>query len=265
MAHEIVGLFYYRFTSRVYLPAGELICPSTPWRKKALYLFVELMDETYISNAHKNKITLLIYYFLHVPIVVATVLFIWQGDYASAFSTTLIFLLMFVPYHFKRRHRLYLPFTLELGIVAFIFITLFLGHIRNFYEWVPLWDKFVHFQSGLLLGVTGYVLVYILNEEKTVKLDLTPGFVSVFAVAFSLAIGAAWEIVEFAGDYAFGVHWQSSLSDTMWDLIANFIGALITSILGYFWMRHHKRLPFTPRLLMLFKKLKKKHLSKTAA
>ncbi len=218
------------------------------------------MRETHILkilNARRSGIMLVAYYGMRMLIVVAMGIFIGQKDWASAASTALIFLLMFLPAHLRERHRLYLPFTLELGVVGFIFITLFLGHMQRFYDHVPFWDKFVHFQSGLLLGATGYIFVYILNEQKTGKLDLTPGFVSVFAVAFSLTIGAIWEMLEFAADYALGIHWQNSLSDTMWDLIVNLIGALIISIAGYFWMHHHKRLPFTPRLLTIFKRMKK--------
>lgn len=210
-----------------------------------------------ILNARRSAATLFAYYTMRVLVAVAATIFILKGDWASAASTILIFLLMFFPAHLKERHRLYLPFTLELGIVGFIFITLFLGHIQRFYDHIPFWDKFVHFQSGLLLGATGYIFVYILNEQKTSKLDLTPGFVSVFAVAFSLAIGVIWEILEFAADYAFAIHWQDGLSDTMWDLIVNAIGALIISIAGYFWMHHHKRLPLTPRFLTIFKRIKK--------
>jgi len=65
---------------------------------------------------------------------------------------------------------------------------------------------------------------------------------------------------EFAGDAYFSQHivnysyWQTSNADTMWDLIADGTGALIVSVIGYFWMYRHKRLPFTPWLLKILKK-----------
>jgi hypothetical protein len=211
-----------------------------------------------ILNARRNGTTLFAYYAMSALVALAGAIFTVQGDWASAGSTILIFMLMFFPAHLRERHRLYLPFTLDLGIVGFIFITLFLGHIQRFYDHVPFWDKFVHFQSGLLLGATGYIIIYLLNEQRTSRLDLTPGFVSVFAIIFSLAIGAIWEMLEFAADYALSIHWQDGLSDTMWDLIVNAIGAVIISVFGYFWMHHHKRLPLTPRLLTLFKRVGKR-------
>lgn len=213
-----------------------------------------------IQDGYRNRATLFVYWSMRVLVLLACVIFLLRGNWESAVSTVLIFLLMFVPSILKERYRMYLPFTLDLGIVTFIFLTLFLGEIGRFYDRIPLWDKFLHFQSGLLLGATGFVLVYILNEHQNLKLGLSPGFVAFFAITFSLSIGAVWEMFEFAGDAYFSAHianyhlWQASNADTMWDLIADGGGALIVSIVGYFWMYRHKRLPFTPWLLKILKK-----------
>lgn len=219
-------------------------------------------DDTRIQDSYRNTVTLSVYYGVYALVLVAVGIFVLRGNWESAVSAGLIFLLMFVPTILKERYRLYLPFTLDFALVVFIFLTLFLGEVGRFYDRIPLWDKFLHFQSGLLLGAAGYVLVYALNEHKKFKLDLSPGFVSIFAVTFSLAIGAVWEVLEFAGDSYFSLHivgypyWQGSNADSMWDLIADGGGALLVSIVGYFWMHRYKRLPFTPWLLRLGEKLR---------
>jgi len=212
------------------------------------------MNPDTISEAYRNRWTLLIYYGLRAAILVAAGVFVYEGDWASVISTIFVFVLMSAPAALKYRYRFYMPFALEFGIVGFIFITLFLGHLANFYDYVPFWDKFVHFQSGLILGVAGFVLVYTLNEQETIHLDLSPGFVSFFAVTFSLAIGVVWEVIEFAFDAALGLSWQNGNTDTMWDLLADGTGAVIVSVIGYFWMHRKARLPFTPRLFRLFRK-----------
>ncbi len=214
------------------------------------------MDPATISDAYRNRYTLFVHYGLRAAILVAAFYFAFKGDWASVFSTVLVFVLMSAPSVLKYRYRFYLPFALDLGIVCFIFATLFLGQLANFYDNIPFWDKFVHFQSGLILGVAGFVLVYTLNEQKSVHLDLSPGFVSFFAVTFSLAIGVVWEVVEFIADSLFGIDWQNGNADTMWDLIAAGAGALVVSIVGYFWMYRKARLPFTPRLFRFLQKLK---------
>ena len=213
------------------------------------------MDTTHIQNSYRNRATLLIYWGLCALVLVAAGIYLWWGDWQSSAGAVLIFALMLAPSILKGRYRLYLPFALELGVIVFIFLTLFLGGVARFYDWVPFWDKFLHVQSGLLLGAAGYVLVYILNEHKRIHLNLSPGFVSFFAVTFSLTIGVVWEIGEFTADsFLKTTFWQEpGISDTMWDLIADGVGALIMSVAGYFWMYRHKRLPFTPWFLRILK------------
>ena len=209
-----------------------------------------------IEDAYRNHATLLVYYSMRVLVVLAAILFLVRGDWESFWSTLLVVALMSAPSFLKSRYRIYLPFSLDLGIVAFIFVSLFLGGIEDLYGQIAIWDKFVHFQSGLLLSITGFVLVYTLNESEQTPIDLSPGFVAFFAVVFSLAFGALWEMGEFVGDTIAGSTWQNGLADTMWDLIADFTGALAISVAGYFWMYRHKRLPFTPRFLKLIKRAK---------
>lgn len=215
------------------------------------------MHKVYITESYRNSVTLFIYYGMRTLVMLAIGGFLYRGEWESAFRAGLILLLMLVPSILKQRYRFYLPFALDLGIVSFIFGTFFLGHTHNFYNWFEYWDIIIHFQSGILLGITGFVLVYILNEHKRFNLDLSPGFIFLFATTFSIAFGAIWEIVEFMGDHWFRGSWQASLDDTMWDLVADSIGALIVSVSGYIWIRYHARLPFTPLFLRILKKAKK--------
>lgn len=214
------------------------------------------MDANTISESYRNRYTLFVYYGLRTAILLAAAYFAVLGDLASVFSTLLVLVLMSAPSVLKYRYRFYMPFALDFGIVCFVFATLFLGHLANFYDSVPFWDKFVHFQSGIILGVTGFVLIYTLNEQKSIHLDLSPGFVAFFAVTFSLALGVVWELVEYTADSLFAVDWQNGNADTMWDLLADGTGALVVSIVGYFWMLRVARVPFTPRIFSFFKKLR---------
>lgn len=187
-----------------------------------------------------------VYYLMCALVLIPAAIFVVRGNLVSSLSTFFIFLLMFVPSIVKEHYRLHLPFAIHVWIIVFIYLTLFLGEVARLYESIPLWDKFLHFQSGFLLGASGFILLYMLNEHEKIKLGLSPGFVAVFAITFSIAIGVVWEILEFIGDWIFGSAWQANNTDTMWDLIADGGGALIISIIGYFWMYRHKKLPFTP-------------------
>ena len=57
-------------------------------------------------------------------------------------------------------------------------------------------------------------------------------------LGFALAIGAMWEVFEFAMDQSFGTNMQKSgLDDTMGDLIVDMGGALIGAGSGYAYLR----------------------------
>ena len=213
------------------------------------------MDKDSIERAYRNWLTRGVYIGMRIVVAVAAVVYAVQGDWSDALATALVFLLMFVPMIMRRRFHVYLPFALELGIVAFIFLSLFFGDIQNYYDSLPAWDKLLHFQSGLILAVAGFVVVYLLNETDR-GLDLSSLFVAVFAAFFAIALGALWEIGEFTGDVLFLGHWQPSLEDTMWDLIADSIGAILVSAIGYVWMRYESRIPFTPRFLRMIEEEK---------
>lgn len=209
-----------------------------------------------IEEAYRTHTTLFLYYAMRVLVLLAAVLFLMRGDWESFASTVFVAVLMSVPSFLKSRYRIYLPFAIDFGMVSFIFLSLFLGGIDDLYGSIHLWDKLVHFQSGLLFSGTGFLVIYLLNESEETPIELSPGFVALFAVVFSIAIGALWEIAEFTGDAIFQSTWQNGLADTMWDLIADSVGALVISIAGYFWMYRHKRLPFTPLFLKLVEKAK---------
>ncbi|MFC1731825.1 hypothetical protein ACFL6I_16020 [candidate division KSB1 bacterium] len=201
-----------------------------------------------------RQFILFLYYGIRVLVALAFVSFLFLGDWTDAFNTALILILMVVPSFLKNKYSVYFPLELDLAIVTFIFFTLFLGSLRDFYELFPLWDGVLHFQSGILLGIVGFVLIYVLNEQKTKRLELTPGFISFFAITFSLAISVVWEIYEYIVDTFFGFNMQETgLPDTMGDLIVNAVGALIVGLVGYVWMRYRQKLPFTPRLLSGFR------------
>jgi len=193
----------------------------------------------------ENKIALFVYFGIRALVAVSVFVFALYGDWVSAINATLILCLMFIPLLLKQRYQLQLPFELDLAIVGFIFLSLFLGSLRDFYERFPLWDSFLHFQSGVLLGVVGFVMVYILNERKSDKLNMSPGFVSLFAVCFSSALAVLWEVYEYTADFLFGYTMQmDSLPDTMGDLIVNGAGAIIVASIGYVWMKRRQKLPF---------------------
>ena len=108
----------------------------------------------------------------------------------------------------------------------------------------------MHTLSGLLPGIFGFLLVYVLNASDRIDLQMRPRFVALFAFLFAVAVGAIWGIFEFSMDQFFGMNMQkamfgdpSALTDKVWDLIVDTIGALVISLLGW-WHMHRRRSSF---------------------
>jgi uncharacterized membrane protein YjdF len=138
----------------------------------------------------------------------------------------------------------YIPPQFQLLAIAFIFASLFLGEVGGFYTRFWWWDIVLHTGSGFLLGIIGFLLVHVLNETEKIGVYLKPGFVAFFAFLFSVGTGALWEIFEFGMDSLVGMNMQkgmlgdeSGLTDTMFDLMVDTLGALVIAVLGFKYLR----------------------------
>lgn len=185
-----------------------------------------------------------------LQLVMATelVLLARDGQWVTAVLVGLIMLITLAPLVFKERLPVVIPPEFQLLAVLFVFASLFLGEVRSFYQRFWWWDMALHTVSGLLLGILGFLLVFVLNENRRVNFQLQPRFVALFAFVFAVAVGALWEIFEFAMDQLIGTNMQkpmfgdlSGLTDTMWDLIVDTLGALVISVLGWWYLRRGQR------------------------
>jgi hypothetical protein len=185
--------------------------------------------------------------FLRLAIAIGILLELYEALWMNAVLATGILLLTFLPTIFASRVQVVIPPEFEVLTVAFIFASLFLGNSHDYYNRFWWWDIALHTTSGVLLGILGLLLVYVLNETPRVDLHMRPGFIAFFAFCFALSIGTVWEIFEFAMDQFFGMNMQtpmlgdpSGLTDTMIDLIVDAVGAMVVSIAGYLYMRRGK-------------------------
>ena len=92
--------------------------------------------------------------------------------------------------------------------IVFVFASLFLGEVREYYIRFWWWDLALHAGSGFLLGIIGFLLVYVLNETEEIGVHMKPGFVAFFAFLFAVGIGVLWEIFEFCMDIFFNMNMQ---------------------------------------------------------
>jgi len=163
------------------------------------------------------------------------------------FLVTVIITVLFAPELFKNKMEIVIPAEFHFMAVLFILASLYLGEIQQFYQRIWWWDMALHGTAGLLMGIFGFLLVYILNENPRVDLQMKQGFIALFAFFFSISIGTIWELFEFSMDQFFGFNMQkemlgdvSGLTDTMWDMIINAAGAAVISLLGWWYLSGEK-------------------------
>lgn len=185
---------------------------------------------------------------LQAVMALELVLLLTQGMWGSVVWLLAIMVITGAPVIFGHRLPVHIPAEYELLAILFVFGALFLGEFRSYYERFWWWDIALHASSGLLLGILGFLLVYVMNESKRIDLHMRAGFVALFAFVFAVAVGTFWEIFEFAVDQVFGTTMQkpmlgdpSGLTDTMWDLIVDALGALVISTFGWWHMKRNKR------------------------
>lgn len=157
---------------------------------------------------------------------------------------TLIIITLLSPILFRKKLQIELPAEFHLTSVLFIFASLYLGEVQSFYQKLWWWDIALHTSAGLLMGIFGFLMVYLLNESRNVELKMTPGFIAFFAFTFSVTIGTLWELFEFGMDQLFSLNMQKSmlgdpsgLTDTMWDMIVNALGAFLISFIGWRYLK----------------------------
>ena len=144
--------------------------------------------------------------------------------------------LTFLPDRAARFMGVRLPRSFLAVIAAFVFATLFLGEVRDYYERFWWWDIAVHFGSAVSIGVFAFLAIFMLFEGD--RYAAPPWAVAFLSSCVALAIGAVWEIFEFAMDQSFGLNMQKSgLVDTMWDLIVDTLGAALAGIAGFAYLK----------------------------
>jgi len=196
---------------------------------------------------------------LQLILLVEAIFAIWNQRWFTAFLTATIMAVTFFPLLFERRFRIHIPAELQLAAIGFVFASLFLGEIRDYYTRFWWWDILLHTLSGFLLGILGFLLVHIMNEAEKIHVHMNPGFVAFFAFMFALGVGALWEIFEFSMDLFFGMNMQkpmfgdpSGLTDTMCDLIVDALGALIISVMGWRYLQNPEEQSFLERWIFAF-------------
>lgn len=155
-----------------------------------------------------------------------------EKEWTTLFFLGLGIVLSLVPYILYRRYSIYTPRILRAGIVVFIFAAIVLGELRSFYDSFWWWDSILHAVAGFGVAVIAFIILSLVYNNSDLR--STPFLTSLFAICFSIALSAVWEIYEFTVDSITATtNMQPSASDTMWDLIVATLGASVAAVGGW--------------------------------
>ena len=168
-------------------------------------------------------------------LLLAAIVAVFELRWSVTFVALVTFALTLSPRRFAHWMGIDLPPSFLLAIVFFLFGTLFLGEVFDFYERLWWWDLVLHFGSAVGFGLVGFLFIFMLFEGD--RFAAPPMAIAVLTFATAVSIGALWEIFEFGMDQIFGLNMQKSgLIDTMGDLIVDTFGAAIGAVSGYFYL-----------------------------
>ncbi|WP_435347611.1 hypothetical protein [Haloarchaeobius sp. HRN-SO-5] len=107
---------------------------------------------------------------------------------------------------------------------------------KNSYTWW--WDHMTHALSSSLVAAAGYATVRAIDEHRE-DIYVPPRLTFVFVLAFVMAFGVVWELLEFGlgvvADMSGGgeaVLIQFGVDDTMRDLVFNAVGGIVVALWG---------------------------------
>ena len=214
------------------------------------------MKNIVVKEIKKHPKTDVLTIILLLTLVVAFAGALRQHNWVSMVFIIIIAILICLPRIIGKLSNIEIPAKLGVYIIIFLYVTLFLGEMKNYYATYWWWDVAIHATSGLAFGIIGFIILYILY--KTEKIKTSPKTIAMFSFAFALAIGALWEIFEFIIDQSFGTNMQTKangcgLVDTMKDLIVDSLGALFSAIMGYLYLKKDSGIVVKP-MVKEFKK-----------
>jgi hypothetical protein len=177
---------------------------------------------------------------IQLVLVAGVIGFVLLRDWPNALLTVLVIALTALPRWLKRVH-VDVPPEFQLVAAAFVFCAIFLGTSLGFYGRLLWWDTALHTTSGCLLGLVGFIAVFLINGTDHRPEGMRVSLVAIFGFMFAVTLGVFWEIYEFIADNLIpGLDMQvvaTGPNDTMIDMIVNTIGAAVVALLGYFYCR----------------------------
>ena len=111
---------------------------------------------------------------------------VFRQQWLVAFTATVVFVLTFLPAVIERHLRVHLPIEFTLANCVLLYAAFALGEVRRFYETVWWWDLMLHSFSALVIGLGGFLFVYVFYRTR--RLRIAPSYVAAVSKATQASI-----------------------------------------------------------------------------
>ena len=181
-----------------------------------------------------KKIDFIAKWILRISILGSLVYTSIIGHWVGATSGALALIATFLVDYINKKHYKINPLITTM-VYIFCLFSLVMGSMWDFYDKFVWWDLLMHILSGVILGAIGNLILF--EKAKYSRLSTVVRFL--FIVGIASIGGVVWEIYEFTIDSLFNLDTQLAkiygISDTMWDLIMDFLGGVgIGIIISFF-------------------------------
>ena len=154
-----------------------------------------------------------------ISIYILTLLYVLFFDYKINIIVSLV---LFIP-TFYLKYDIY-----KIEYLGYVYLTQLLGSSVGLYN-LPYYDKIMHFLSGIIFVIIGYILFKKhISSKKILYIVIN---------CYETAVAFLWEVFEYAGlvffNYDASRHFTTGVHDTMQDMIFSFIAGLLVTYVIY--------------------------------
>ena len=164
----------------------------------------------------------------------------WEMSVYNLLLVLAAALLPLAPYVLYRVCRLRPVYLLEIVFDGFVLAAVPFASLIGGYDFVPYWDKILHFLSGFLFAALGTVVYFSLKPGHALE-RADAANAALFTWMFAVLSAVLWEIWEYIVSL-FGADPQqvaaTGVGDTMQDMIVCTLGGLFTAVSCWKYLRH---------------------------
>ena len=248
---------------------------------------MRVMGRALHMELREHKSSFLVYVTLRLLVILMMILQIFNRNYENVFLCVLTLVLLLIPSLIQINLKIELPTALEITILVFIFAAEILGEIQSYYIKFPFWDTVLHTLNGFLAAAIGlnrskkfsiqlspvFLAIVAFCFSMTIgviweffeygmdqffgldmqKDTVIQGFSSVLLDPtksnIPVPVQDITEVLVNGRDLGLGGYLDIGLIDTMNDLFVNFVGAVLFSIIGYFYVKSRGKGKFARRFI----------------